>query len=89
MEKTYKLTIPENFDSVAKTAWKLMEGSQELYEQAGLLVVINDTDGFDDPIWEGPTYSELEAWLIRCFQEWVATGPVANPMWQSICESLK
>ena len=89
MEKTYKLTLPENLDPVAKTAWRLMDRSHELYEHDGRLVVVEEADDLDDPTWEGNSYAELERWLIHCFQEWVATGPVANPMWQSICESLK
>lgn len=89
MEKTYKLVIPDGFDQVAKTSWRLMESSHELFEYDDHLVVVDDSCDFDDPTWEGKTFKELELWLIRCFQEWVSTGPVANPMWQPICECLQ
>ena len=51
MEKTYKLTLPESLDPVAKTAWRLMERSHELFECDGHLVVVEGAP-------ETPTTSE-------------------------------
>jgi len=88
MDNTYRLRIPDDFDAVAKLSWELMEESHDFYEHDGQLTIIDESAGFAEPTWEGDSFAQLERWLILCFQQWIATGPDKNPMWERICNKL-
>ena len=88
MDKTFKLKLPIGFNPVARLAWKLMEDSHDFYEHDGRLAIIDESAGFAEPTWEGDSVAQLEQWLILCFQQWIASGPDNNPMWEPICECL-
>ena len=89
MDKTYRIEMPNGFDAIASLAWRLMEHSHCFVEREGMLFVLDESAGFDEPTWEGNSFAELEAWLIHCFQVWIATGPENNPMWEIICSKLR
>ena len=89
MKNTYRLKCPEDFDRVAQWAWSMMESSHSFFAHDGELMVLDDSEDFNDPTWVGHTFGEFESWLIQCFQEWVASGPAQNPMWEVICEYIR
>ena len=56
MKNTYRLNCPEDFNRVAQWAWRMMESSHSFYAHDGELVVLDDSENFNDPTWVGHSF---------------------------------